>query len=597
MFRIQSLRTKLVLVFALLALVPLAAMLFFGHFFTRSALSQQALDRSAHQVRLQAEGIVSALRQVHGDIIYLSELRALTMLRRQTDPAQIELWRREVAQDLLVLASTRPMYHALRILSQDGDERVGVRSGERLVEVITVPQNRRGTPYFYETLARAPGEIYVSPFEAQDGENAPYIHYALRLVDGVAVIDVEVGWLLRLLPTSNGDAWALIDQDGRLLVYPDGFVPPTDAQEIERMLDGQRGSVETSSSVYVYETIYPSAIDRSQYWVLIQQTPVGVLYASVNQFYLISILFIVGVAGVALVMARTTRRWLLAPIEALHQMTTRFGSDGKAPPLPDAPPTDEIGTLTWAFCEMAQELERKRKQEHRLIERLIRAQEEERKLVAYDLHDGLIQQMVGARFYLSNCRDRCPIDALDARSGIRKGCEALSEAIIEGRRIIEGLRPAALDDLGLVAAIEEIAQSNAAAAGWQLDLDLQPLTAEPPKTVAVTLYRIAQEALNNARKHAQAGRVRLALHNGVGIHLSIEDDGIGFSPSQLGGDEHGLGITTMHERAMLIHGVCTIRSAPGAGTQVEVVVPNSVPAQAAPEEVSRWRSAAGRSTS
>jgi signal transduction histidine kinase len=144
---------------------------------------------------------------------------------------------------------------------------------------------------------------------------------------------------------------------------------------------------------------------------------------------------------------------------------------------------------------------------------------------------------------------------------------------VEARRIIEGLRPAALDDLGLTAAIEEIALQTAEAAGWQLTLDLQPLPCEPEMTIAVTLYRIAQEALSNARKHAAARHVTVSLHNGAGIFLTIDDDGVGFDLSALGGDGHGLGITTMQERASLINGSCEINSERGQGTRIDVHVP------------------------
>jgi len=282
----------------------------------------------------------------------------------------------------------------------------------------------------------------------------------------------------------------------------------------------------------------------------------------------------------AVALALTTSYVLVNPIKQLELVAARFGRDGVTPQLPQRLTNDEVGRLTSTFYHMAYELESKRKEERRLIERLISAQEEERKLVAFDLHDGLLQQLVGARFYLGNCQEQFGNRFPEFNTSIQQGCDALTEAIVEGRRIIEGLRPAALDDLGLAAAIEEIAQSTSKAAGWSLTLDIQPLPLEPEKTVGVTLYRIAQEALNNTRKHASARHVNVSLHNGSGIFLSITDDGIGFDPLKIdpgdGPDSEGrgLGITTMRERASLIDGHCSIRSAHGQGTQVEVVVPN-----------------------
>lgn len=580
MIRLRSLRLKLSAYFLMLTLIPLAATGLYGHFFTSRALSQQALERSSHQVHLQAESIVSALRQVQGDALYLSALRSLDMLREQTDASQIALWQREVAQDLLVLASVRPMYAALRLIDLNGDESIGVRATETRVSLIENLQNRGDAPYFTEALSLSPGGVYVSPFQMQDVEGSPYIHYAVRLADSVLVIDLHAGWLLRALPDRPGtDAWLLFDQNGRLLVYPDGFDIASVAHDAPNLLDGGAGSFQTAASAYVYDTIYPaSRLDTSgegdAFWVLARLTPFDVLYASVNDFYRVALVMLVGTVLIAVALASQFSRILVVPVKRLQAMTARFGQDGVAPPLPDRLPHDEIGALTRTFIDMAHELEGKRRQEHRLIERLIRAQEEERKLVAYDLHDGLIQQMVGARFYLTECREICPKTIPNARAGLQRGCDALTEAIVEGRRIIEGLRPATLDDLGLIAAIEEIARTIASAAEWDLKLELNELPNEPEKTVAVTLYRIAQEALNNARKHANAKHVQVSLHNGDGIFLTITDDGVGFDPKTLAGEGHGLGITTMHERASLINGQCTITSQPGQGTRIDVHIPS-----------------------
>jgi signal transduction histidine kinase len=221
---------------------------------------------------------------------------------------------------------------------------------------------------------------------------------------------------------------------------------------------------------------------------------------------------------------------------------------------------------------MAQELEKTRREERRLIEQLITAQEEERKLIAYDLHDGLIQQMVGARFHLTNCRARC-LEGTGDDESLSRTCDTLTDAIVEGRRIIQGLHPTVLDDLGLIAALQEMAQSMADTAGWDLRLSFQDLPYEPEKSVSVTLFRIAQEALNNARKHAHAGVVSMQLMNGEGISLTVHDDGSGFNADGLTSGERGMGITTMHERAHLLNGTCAIASAPEEGTTITVWVP------------------------
>ncbi|GEM_PF-1298110 len=587
MLRLQTMRAKLIVSFLLLTLVPLAATGLYGQFFTREALSQQALERSSYQVHLQAESIVSALRQVQGDALYLGALRSLNMLRQQTTPQKVALWRAEVEQDLLVLASVRPMYHAIRLINIEGEEFIGVRADGEQVFIIDDLQTRANSAYFRHTLALPIGGMYISPFQMQDETTgAPYMNFAMRLPDGVLVIDFHAGWMLRALPQYPGaDTWAMIDQDGRFLVYPQGFEPAQTTSDIDDMLTGSSGTVQTASSVYVYETIYPTgspgisshsestANPSGTYWVIFRHTPTNILYASVDDFLRLAALFLFISLMIAIVMALVISRPLVNPVKRLAAMVTDFGHQGVVPALPQNLPHDEIGTLTRAFIDMARELEGKRQLEHRLIERLIHAQEEERKLVAFDLHDGLIQQLVGVRFYLSQFIDN--YSTPETENGLSRSCAALTAAIVEGRRIIEGLRPAALDDLGITAAIEELARDTAAAAEWELTLNVEPLPREPEKTISVTLYRIVQEALNNARKHAHATRMSVSLHNGSGIFVTIEDNGIGFSPDSLVKDERGLGITTMRERASLIKGLCQIISQPGQGTRIEVYVPTA----------------------
>ncbi|MBL8156171.1 MAG: HAMP domain-containing protein [Anaerolineae bacterium] len=577
--RPKTLRFRLMFSFLLLLVIPLAATALYGHVFARDILSMHAVDKSMSEVHLQAETIADSLRQAQGDGLYLTSLRSLGMLQQQQDSDQIAVWRTEVAQDFMILLSARPMYRALRYLDVDGMEVVAVESDGRTVTRRSNLTTRASAEYFQQVIGLPEQGVYVSSFGV-DSENgtsaAPLIFYAMHGGNGgIIVIDIHAGWLLRNLPADLGeDIWALVDQDQRSLVYPEHFRPEQDRDDLAPMLNGETGSFETNHSVYVYDTVFPSSSRPDQFWAIYRETPKSILFAGLNTFYAAAGGFALVGVTLAVVLAFMVSRRLTKPIARLQEMTASFGQTGTAPESAVQLTDDEIGSLTKTFCEMAHELERKRKQEHRLIERLIRAQEEERKLIAYDLHDGLIQQLVGTRFYLSNCRDQCPIGEENTRSGIQRGCDALTSAIVEGRRIIEGLRPATLDDLGVTAAIEELTQSIAQAAGWELDLKIEALPKEPDTSTAVTLFRITQEALNNARRHAQAKHVHLHFHNGTGISIRIVDDGIGFRQTAVASEGRGLGMKTMQERAALLGGNCTITSTPGEGTQVDIWVPN-----------------------
>lgn len=587
---LKSLHAKLLISFLILTLVPLTAAAIYGNFFTQRALSQQLLERSRNQVHLQSQAIVSALQQVQGDALYLANMRSLDALRAASGQDGELAALDAVEQDLLIYASVRPMYFRIMLINVQGSEIASVRqTGDGRVRITDASDraDHAGTPYFTAAMQLPRDGVYIEPFVV---ENVPYVRYAVNIAGGVLVIDLSARWLLRSLPIQPGaDQWAVIDQNGDFIVYPEDFDPALIAAEVPRMLGGGGGSFETAGSVIVYDTVYPSRLipdgGRAQSWVILRRTPTEVLYASINDFYQIALILMLGAALLAVALALLISYLLVKPIKQLELMAIKFGHDGEAPRLPDNIPNDEVGGLMRTFTAMAGELDRKRKDERRLIERLINAQEEERKLVAYDLHDGLLQQLVGARFYLGNCQEQFAAEMPELSSSIQRGCDALTSAIVEGRRIIEGLRPAALDDLGLSAAIEDIAYSTAELAGWDLTLDLAPLPVEPEVTIGVTLYRIAQEALNNARKHAGAKHVTVAMHNGEAIHLSISDDGVGFDPhafraTDAGGSTRGLGITTMRERANLINGRCDIYSQVGRGTRVDVEVPLTMDAPA-----------------
>ncbi len=580
---LTSFRAKLILVFVGLMLIAIMGMMFYGYFFTRTALSEQALERSSHQVHLQAESIVSALQQADSDALYLSVLRSLGVLRKlrseNASSDQIALWQNEAAQDFLMFSSVRPMYNALRYIDAEGQEIIGVESDGRNVSIDDVFSDQSNSSYFRNTMALQPGAVYVSEFaQTEDSTEStrPYLHYALKLPegDGIVLIDLHAGWLLRNLPADPGqDLWALINQDGSYLVYPEHFDPSQAGIDVKPMLTGQRGSVETAEDVFVFDAVHLSGADTNQFWVIYRQTPKATLYSAVADFYRITVVVIVSAVLLTSVLALLAGKQILKPLLKLEEQAAAFGRGGPALVLPSRLPHDEIGALTRTFCEMSQELERKRTQEHRLIEKLIDTQEEERKLLAYDLHDGLIQQLVGARFYLTNCSQNCRLNSQDGCEGVNLTSQALTDAIIEGRRIVEGLRPAVLDDLGLSAAIEEVAQSTAKVSNWKLKLDIESLPTEPDKTVGVTLFRIAQEALNNVRKHAEAKNVWLTMHNGHGVDLTIEDDGKGFDMASLTSEGRGLGITTMQERAALVHGKCEISTTLHKGTRIHVWMP------------------------
>lgn len=217
-----------------------------------------------------------------------------------------------------------------------------------------------------------------------------------------------------------------------------------------------------------------------------------------------------------------------------------------------------------------------------LLSGLINAQEEERRAIAYDLHDGLTQYVMASHMHLDAFRKAHDSgNTAKADRDFQRGMQYLKEAVVESRRLVNGLRSLALDDLGLSGALEQLFTEEKARAGWE-DAELAHNIADRrfDKSLETAVYRVVQEALTNIRKHAQTDRVRVLLllspDDKPGtreITLEIRDWGRGFSPEERIADTSHVGLQGMAERISLIGGRYTIESAPGEGCCIHAVIP------------------------
>jgi signal transduction histidine kinase len=230
----------------------------------------------------------------------------------------------------------------------------------------------------------------------------------------------------------------------------------------------------------------------------------------------------------------------------------------------------EIVANAWLRLKLAEkELARQA-----LLESLVEAQEDERKRLARELHDGAGQMLTSLLVRLKTLEKKSESPAL--QSGLADALDVVSATIEQVREISHRLRPAALEELGLAAALETLVQEMAEEAGLAHDCCFDRQATMLPSGIEVTLYRIAQEALTNVVRHAQARRVEVVLTaEAQGITLRIEDDGCGFSPYHLPepAKRRHLGLISMHERAAIVGGQLAVYSAPGQGTAVQVIIP------------------------
>jgi signal transduction histidine kinase len=233
------------------------------------------------------------------------------------------------------------------------------------------------------------------------------------------------------------------------------------------------------------------------------------------------------------------------------------------------------------------------------IERLrygMEARERERTRWAREIHDETIQGIGALRMKLANARDVDEREALSA--AVDAVLEGLGEEIDGLRHLITELRPAALDDLGLVAALEALARRAQAIDGLdvqtEIDLGPDPNGRRLDPELESTIYRIVQEALTNVSRHAQATKAVVSVSERDGsIRASVTDDGRGLpEASRLGprgdGLEGGFGMSGMRERAELVQGELELVPAPGKGTVMRLTVPLAGrPSQAVEEQATQ----------
>ena len=205
-------------------------------------------------------------------------------------------------------------------------------------------------------------------------------------------------------------------------------------------------------------------------------------------------------------------------------------------------------------------------------ERLVTAREEERRRLRRDLHDGLGAQLAGLTVQTGVLRTLIPKDpaAAEALAGELRG--ELRTAIADIRRLVHGLRPPALDELGLVGALERLAERCGTDGGLRVEVDVRGELPALPAAVEVAAYRIVQEALTNVVRHAQACTccVRLAL-DADGLTVEVTDDGIGIPTSAAA----GVGLSSMRERVAEMGGSCDVTAGPDGGTRVRARLPRT----------------------
>jgi signal transduction histidine kinase len=259
-----------------------------------------------------------------------------------------------------------------------------------------------------------------------------------------------------------------------------------------------------------------------------------------------------------------------AQLETISRLEQRQRAHNEELEVTVAERTAELRTVI-------EDLEAANEQRRRLLQHVVRAAEDERRRIAHDVHDDPVQKLAAVKMRLEMLATKHP-----ELPDIAESHKVVASTMGSMRRMLFDLSPPILDEEGIGPALEYFLEHSPVSYRWivQDDLEVRPST-----QTRLILYRTAQEALTNARKHAEATIVRITLQDrDGGVWMEIEDDGVGFEPQQaiVAAPGH-LGLAAIRERAEMAGGWCSLQSLPGAGTCLQLWLPSDAEAADVPE--------------
>lgn len=269
-------------------------------------------------------------------------------------------------------------------------------------------------------------------------------------------------------------------------------------------------------------------------------------------------------------------RRVFAPLERLTALMRRVDPMAPGQRIPDGDASPEVRQLSGAFNDMLDRLERERRESGA---RALAAMEDERLRIARELHDEIGQTLTALVLQLETVTRQAPAELVEPLAEVR---ETARGSVEEVREIAHGLRPEALADFGLRAALATLGSTFAERTAVHVRSRLAPQLPELDRERELAIYRVAQESLTNVARHAWAHAVELELEleqRNATLELRVRDDGVGVDGTAIAAlaDGPGSGIRGMRERALLVGGRLEIRRASPRGTEVRLTVPVTAP--------------------
>ncbi|MDO8568083.1 MAG: GAF domain-containing protein [Dehalococcoidales bacterium] len=450
---------------------------------------------------------------------------------------------------LLVTITTRDVVGRIRMLTAASEKMAG---GELAIPISSSRQDELGV------LMRSFDEMRVKVKTARDElerrtkelSSLLSVSEILASLNDLSNLDEALGnaldRILEVMKESSGSVF-LLNEAGMLCCLASRGLPEEYAKTCLRAGEGLTGAVARSGKTMIADLSKGNG-----------EVDPGLAAASLKSFLSVPLSSKGQVLGVLNIASKESRQFSPEDVRLLE---------------------DLAGQIATAIenARLHQEVRREDQARGELLREVLSVQEEERKRIARELHDETSQVLASLNANLEAMSEMLPPDAENIR-GRLKQAQALSISVLDDiHRLIYELRPALLDDLGLVAAVRWLADNNLRKAGINVNFKTVGRARRLEPQVEVTLFRVIQETVNNIARHSKARNAEISLRfRKSNIAVTIKDDGTGFDVEEAISSKdrpRGLGLLGMKERLELVKGTLSIASRPGSGTDITIEIP------------------------
>lgn len=541
-------------------------------------------------VQVSAQGLERELATIKTRLIHLAKkiepLTSEPTKIQQTAQAYADLWPAYSPQESLVRQLATQVNF---VVTDAAGGLIYADEPARIAGVISQIDFQNLQANFGQQLLLLP----LSPPSENRQHSFVFIHPLLtetQKISGVLLLQFTLtqDWLKDYLPlpSNEGDQTYLIDSQGQLIAQTEGGITPSINPEIFRQVWQQaqpRGSlvIQPSGSermIINYATLQSNSLDSPLPWRVVRVTPWSMMAHSMNQaLWFISLALGTGLLGLSLLVLWSVQR-ITARLRLLVEQANLVAT-GTYNHQENLSYILEIRELGQAFNYMVSQLTSYRTGLQEYVASVTESQEEERKRIARDLHDGTIQTLIAIGQRIELIRDDLTNQSAAASQQQLTDLRGMVTETIDGiRQYSRDLRPLTLEDLGLIPALHYLLNRLNQDTGAEVDLHTEGEVMGLSQDLEVTIFRLVQESLNNIRKHAEASHVwvvvRFLPRQTI---LEIRDNGVGFVVPDNTTDlarNGSFGLLGLEERAHLFGGDLSIQSALQQGTIVKVILPH-----------------------